>query len=66
MGFRPFRRGFWLLAASTMGLALAGGIAYATIPDSGGVIHACFKPTDATKSGGAALNVVDSEERRHV
>jgi hypothetical protein len=61
MGFRPFRRGFWLLAASTVGLALAGGIAYATIPDSGGVIHACFKPTDATKSGGAALNVVDSE-----
>src|SRR5436190_16480841 len=61
MGFRPFRRGLWLLAASTVGLALAGGIAYATIPDSGRVIHTCFKPTDATKAGGAALTVVDSE-----
>jgi Collagen triple helix repeat (20 copies) len=59
--FRLRRRGFLLLTASTAGLALAGGIAYATIPDSGGVIHTCFKPSDATKIGGAALSVVDSE-----
>jgi hypothetical protein len=61
MRFRLHRRGFWLLAASTAGLALTGGIAYATIPDSGGVIHTCFKPSDATKTGGAAFSVVDSE-----
>jgi hypothetical protein len=61
MTFRLHRRGFSLLAASTVGLALAGGIAYATIPDSGGVIHTCFKGSDATKSGGAPLSIVDSE-----
>jgi hypothetical protein len=61
MGLRLHRRGFWLLAVAVVGLALAGGVAYATIPDSGGVIHACFKPGDATKLGGAALTVVDSE-----
>src|SRR5712692_1239565 len=26
-----------------VGLAIAGGVAYATIPDSGGVIHGCFR-----------------------
>jgi len=61
MTFRLHRRGFSLLAASTAGLALAGGIAYATIPDSGGVIHTCFKGSDATKPGGATLSIVDSE-----
>jgi hypothetical protein len=61
MRFRLGRRGFWLLAASAAGLALVGGIAYAAIPDSGGVIHTCFKPSDATKSGGAALTVIDSQ-----
>jgi hypothetical protein len=61
MTFRLRRRGFWLLAASTAGLALAGGIAYAAIPDPGGVIHTCFKPSDATKLGGTPLSVVDSE-----
>jgi hypothetical protein len=61
MTFRPHRRGLWLLAASTAGFTLAGGIAYATVPDSGGVIHTCFKQIDATKLGGASLSVVDSE-----
>jgi hypothetical protein len=55
------RRGFVLFSASVMGLALAGGIAYATIPDSERVIHSCFKPSDATKPGGAALSVIDSD-----
>src|SRR4051812_36224058 len=36
------------------GLALAGGVAYATIPDSSGIIHGCY-----TKSGGA-LRVIDA------
>src|SRR2546421_432615 len=27
---------------AVVGLALASGVAYATIPDSGGVIHACM------------------------
>jgi hypothetical protein len=61
MRFTLRRRGRSLLAASIAGLALAGGIAYAAIPDSGGVIHTCFKSSDATKLGGAPLSVVDSE-----
>lgn len=43
--------------AVVLGLAAllaAGGIAYATIPDSNGVIHACYKTT------GGALRVIDS------
>ena len=35
-------------------LALVGGVAYATIPDGGGVIHGCY-----AKSGGA-LRVIDN------
>jgi len=55
------RRGLRLLVASTVVLALAGGIAYAAIPDSGGTIHSCFKPADSKKPGGAAISVIDSE-----
>jgi hypothetical protein len=61
MTFRSRRRGVSLATASTIALALAGGVAYATIPDSGGVIHSCFKQSDATKVGGAALAVIDSD-----
>jgi len=61
MRFRFHRRGLYVLAATSLGLASTGGIALATIPDSGGVIHACFKPNDATRPGGASLFVVDSE-----
>jgi len=35
-------------------LLMAGGIAYATIPDPGGVIHGCYKST------GGALRVIDT------
>jgi hypothetical protein len=42
-------------------LVAGAGIADATIPDSGRDINTCFKPSDATKTGGATLNVVDSE-----
>jgi hypothetical protein len=40
--------------AAALGTALVGGVAWATIPDSGGVIHACFD----SKSG--ALRVLDA------
>ena len=50
-----------LVAVSTAGLALAGGIAYATIPDGGGLIHTCFKASDTSKSGGATFSIVDPE-----
>jgi hypothetical protein len=40
--------------AAAASLALVGGIAYATIPDSAGVIHGCYR----TQSG--QLRVIDS------
>ena len=39
-------------------LLVAGGIAYATIPDSSGVIHACYKKNQG------ALRVIDTDEAR--
>jgi hypothetical protein len=42
-----------LLAA--MAVALAGGLAYAAVPDSNGTIHGCYQ------SGSGALRVVDAD-----
>jgi hypothetical protein len=42
------------VAVGVVGLA-AGGIAYATIPDSSGVIHACYKKNQGT------LRVIDTD-----
>lgn len=50
-----------LVAGSVFVLvAAAGGIAYAAIPDSGGVIHACYSPNGAEGTNGTPLNIVDS------
>jgi hypothetical protein len=46
----PFR----VLAAAALIVLVGAGIAYATIPDSGGKIHACYK------TSGGALRVIDS------
>jgi hypothetical protein len=43
-----------LVPIAVAGMALLGGVAYATIPDGGGVIHGCY-----AKSGGA-LRVIDN------
>src|ERR671935_1086806 len=51
------RRGSLLLAVLG-GLLLAGGIAYATIPDSNGVIHGCY--TNQAIQGQHALWVADT------
>ena len=41
-------------------LLVAGGIAYATIPDSSGVIHACYKvDPKGNLDGNATLRVID-------
>ena len=47
-------RGLWLVVASVGALALAGGIAYAAIPDNQGVIHGC------RNNGSGGLRVIDS------
>jgi hypothetical protein len=44
-----------LALITTAGIALAGGVAYATIPDSGGVIHAC------RLKGVGTLRAIDSD-----
>src|SRR5947208_938170 len=43
-----------VLAMTALGVLLLTGVAYATIPDSGGVIHACY-----LKSGGSR-RVIDA------
>ncbi len=49
------------VAAAAAGAALiAVGIGWAAIPDTSGVIHVCYKTTDATRLGGSALSVIDS------
>jgi len=44
----------WVIPVAGAVLALAAGIAYAAIPDNGGVIHACYKNVNGL------LRVVDS------
>ena len=39
----------------------AGGMAYASIPDSAGVIHGCYSPNGARQNNGTQLNVVESD-----
>jgi hypothetical protein len=48
------RRGLLLLAAAGAAIGLAGGIAYASIPDASGVIHGC------RNNGSGLLRVIDS------
>jgi hypothetical protein len=47
------------LAAALM--AAVGGVAWAAIPDNTGAVHACYRTSDATKPGGAALTVIDTD-----
>jgi hypothetical protein len=49
----PRRR--WLVSIVVTALVATGGIAYATIPDAGGVVHTCY-----TKSSGA-WRVIDTD-----
>jgi hypothetical protein len=41
--------------------AAGGGIAYASIPDGEGVIHACYSPNAAAGPSGAQLKIIDRE-----
>lgn len=53
----------WILLAVVVGLAIAAtGVAYGTIPDSSGVIHACYNPNGATGTNGAELRIIDDEQ----
>jgi len=46
-----------LLLGVVVALAASAGIAYATIPDAGGVIHACYK---STGDNAGAVRVIDA------
>src|SRR4051812_9091798 len=45
MGFHVSRR-FWLGLGVSAAVALGTGVAFGSIPDSGGVIHACYNKTN--------------------
>jgi hypothetical protein len=55
MTFKVFRSGLGV-AAVLGALLVAGGIAYAAIPDGGGVIHSCYAKLNGQ------LRVIDSEK----
>jgi hypothetical protein len=55
MKFDLRHHGISVFAVPVAAFALTGGIAYATIPDSGGVIHGC------QNSGAGGLRVIDTE-----
>ncbi len=49
-----------VVTAAIVGALVAGGIAYATIPDSNGVIHACYHVNgQGTVDGSGNLRVID-------
>ena len=48
-----------VIGAAVMGLAMSAGIAYASIPDSGGIIHGCVKTASAT-NGTHGIKVIDT------
>ena len=41
--------------------AIAAGVAYAAIPDAGGVIHGCYSVNGSKGNGGTVLSIVDSD-----
>jgi len=49
-----------MAATAVVAMLAISGVGYATIPDPGGAIHACFNPGAATKSNGTELKIVDS------
>jgi hypothetical protein len=55
-------RAFWVVVGGVaVGLA-AGGIAYASVPDSSGLIHGCYNPNGVTAVNGTALNIIDRDK----
>src|SRR6476620_745337 len=54
MKFIPGRRVRWVALGAIVTAFAVGGIAYASIPDGGGVFHACYKKV------GGQLRLVES------
>ena len=49
-----------IVAVAVVAALAAAGIAYATIPDSAGVIHGCYSKTSSTSLPPGSLRVVDT------
>jgi hypothetical protein len=47
-----------LVFAVAAGALLAGGVAYATVPGSGGLIHGCYAKTSNGQAQAGALRVI--------
>jgi hypothetical protein len=56
---RISRRAGLVALATCLLVAVAGGVAYASIPDGSGVIHGCYKTPVPTH--GSALSVIDTD-----
>jgi hypothetical protein len=52
-------RTIWVLLALLVAVGVGAGITYAAIPGEDGKVHLCFKTSDASKAGGAAVSVID-------
>ena len=48
------RRGVLAVSSCLVGVAIAGGVAYASIPDAAGVVHLCYS------AGNGDLRVIDT------
>ena len=60
MSLLPGQRSRWAALGAIAAALTMGGIAYASIPDSGGVIHGCYNPNAAKSAGGAPLKIIDN------
>lgn len=53
-------RGYALVLVVVVAVT-AGGLAFASIPDSNGVIHGCYSPNGAKQNNGTQLNIIDGD-----
>jgi hypothetical protein len=50
-----------VIGACVLSLLVAGGTAYASIPDTNGLVHGCYSSNGAKATGGTQLNIIDSD-----
>jgi hypothetical protein len=57
---RKFGTKRWVLAAGVIAALAVAAVAYASIPDGGGVIHGCYSASGSKAQNGTPLNILDS------
>ena len=51
-----------VITAAAIVAVMAGSMAWASVPDADGTIHACYATADSSQQGGAVLRVIDADE----